>query len=112
MTTTPRTPTAGKNITFSFTSVLPDTLTSEYNFEIVVTSLSYLFPLYKYSQKICIGNNNLCPIPAGTRVEVIIEIMLPEDLYIPSLFIFPEIVNNYNCLGCACYSTEPESVLF
>ncbi|CAG8742190.1 4178_t:CDS:1, partial [Racocetra fulgida] len=88
MTTTPQTPIAGKNITFYFTSVLRDDLTTEYKFDIVF----WCAPAsYKYSQKLCIGNNTFCPIPAGKNYEIIVEITMPEDIDIPTLVVFPSI---------------------
>ncbi|CAG8668961.1 2556_t:CDS:1 [Racocetra persica] len=106
MTTTPQTPIAGKNITFNFTNVLKDKLTTEYKIDIVFRSTP---TSYKYSQKICIGNNTFCPIPAGKKYEIIVEITMPEDIDIPSLSIYPYIFykidnNSYNGLGCACYT--------
>ncbi|CAG8740078.1 10570_t:CDS:1, partial [Racocetra fulgida] len=63
-------------------------MTTEYKLDIVLVSPPNKI---RYTQQICNGTNNLCPIPTGKIVEIITEIPIPEYFNVSSLFVSPSI---------------------
>ncbi|CAG8455164.1 175_t:CDS:1 [Cetraspora pellucida] len=118
LTLDPKPPVAGQPITLTVSSDFRDDITAgTYIYIKLLEGAIGKEPLERceYKQKICIGNEALCPISVGKTVKVITNItMLSEieikisDLIILAYIGKPRESDGYvETIGCACYSSNP-----
>ncbi|CAG8788644.1 10690_t:CDS:1, partial [Cetraspora pellucida] len=84
LTFDPKLPVAGQTITINITGDFNRPITETTYIYIKLLEGSYYdkepIEMYKYYQKLCIGNETLCPISAGKKIEVITDLTIPSDI--------------------------------
>ncbi|CAG8462381.1 5313_t:CDS:2 [Cetraspora pellucida] len=106
---------AGQDITVTVSSDFSRDITADTNIYIKLLERELdNKPVEKcvYKQKICIGNEALCPISVGKKVKVTAKFMLLNDININNLIMIAYIGTPRNSdsvvetFGCQCYSNN------
>ncbi|CAG8737564.1 8693_t:CDS:1, partial [Cetraspora pellucida] len=115
LTLDPNPPVAGQPITLTVSSDFNQPITAEdYIYIKLLEGSPDREPLEKceYKQKICFGNEALCPISVGKIVKVITKFTIPSEsvinirrLVILAYLGTPRVSDGYVVpIGCSCYS--------
>ncbi|CAG8545178.1 5409_t:CDS:1 [Cetraspora pellucida] len=116
LTFDPKLPVAGQPITLSISSDFNQEITTKTHIYIKLLEGAYdkePLEMYKYYQKLCTGNEALCPISVGKTIKVTTNLTIPSEINIDNLIMLtyigtPRDSDDYVVtLGCSCYSKYP-----